>query len=273
MKEDRAPLIVFERTQWILTGVHAHAIGYPVGSRGGILKVVSPISLGHPGSFDPAHRAVLVPVPVALPDMRRLKLEEVLLGAQNLRQVVGVKFYTVHSPEASSGIIEVDPVIVVDKERRVEEAPALAFLRVRKIAHVLEWPERILAPEKPDGVSAEVHVVFIRESARGIAQVATVSGDHLVICPVHQVIGLPCVPARQIQVVFALKLDDRRICESPGVFHDERVNVTRRLPGLGIGRTVPAALNHLRLNRGGCQQRQYNSRYRFSNAHEPPLHS
>jgi hypothetical protein len=96
MEEDRAPLIVCERTQWILAGVHPHGIRFSVRSRGCILKIVRPVSFGHPEPFDPAKTTVFVPIPVAFPDVRCLEAEEVFGRADELPQVRGVEFDAIY---------------------------------------------------------------------------------------------------------------------------------------------------------------------------------
>jgi hypothetical protein len=84
MEKYRTPFIVSVRAQWILARVHSYSVCLPVCSRGSILKVICPVVLGHPGPFDPALLAVLIPVTVTLPDMCCLEAEKVLGRAEKL---------------------------------------------------------------------------------------------------------------------------------------------------------------------------------------------
>jgi hypothetical protein len=123
MDEDRAPLIVAEGTQWVLARVYTHGIRFPVSPRGCILQVINPVVLGHPGSFYPTLSAHIVPAAVAFPDMGRLKAEKVFIRAGKFPQVRSVEFDPINTVRGAARIIQVDPVIIVNKNRRVKNAP------------------------------------------------------------------------------------------------------------------------------------------------------
>ena len=220
--------------------------------------------------------------------MRGLEAEEVLVGTREPAQVGAVEFDAVHAVGATAGVVEVDAVVVVDKDRRVEYAPVLAAaasgvqvalepmaVLVDEVAEELEGAQRMTAAKQPGVVAGQVYVALVGEG-RGRRDTAAFRNGYQVVLPAHQVFGRPNGrpeasagrdSAGQIQVVFRSKPDDCGIGQPSGVLHDERVDVAQPLLRRDSGCTVPAVLHPGSV---GCDPAKHcrDGQYCYSTVHD-----